>query len=379
LKRDTFADVLVIGAGISGAMIADAISDAGLTVLVADRRGPLLGSTPASTALSQYELDVPLSRLSTMIGSVKAERLWRRSRLALDALRERQRCLGIDACAVNRDAIELDGTVLNEEGLMQEVEARRRAGFETMFLAKRVVHERFGIHRRSAILSYDNLAVDPRRLADGFFRAALARKTKIMVPVEVTEISTNASSVVATTKHGPTIRVRHLIFATGYEFPTVVPQNGHKIISTWAIATRPQPRRLWPERCFIWEASDPYLYLRVTPDCRIICGGEDEDFADEARRDAKLPMKTAVLQRKLKQLFPHVNPRAEFAWCGSFGTTRTGSPTIGPIPRKPRCYAALGYGGNGITFSMMAAQMLRGMIMGVGDPDADLVSFNRGW
>ena len=59
LKRDTSADVLVIGAGISGAMIADAISDAGLSVLVADRRGPLLGSTPASTALSQYELDVP--------------------------------------------------------------------------------------------------------------------------------------------------------------------------------------------------------------------------------------------------------------------------------------------------------------------------------
>jgi len=43
----------------------------------------------------------------------------------------------------------------------------------------------------------------------------------------------------------------------------------------------------------------------------------------------------------------------------------------------PQCYAAMGYGGNGITFSMMAAQMLRGMITGEGDPDADLVSFGR--
>lgn len=41
------------------------------------------------------------------------------------------------------------------------------------------------------------------------------------------------------------------------------------------------------------------------------------------------------------------------------------------------CYAALGYGGNGIVFSMMAAQLLRGLITGVGDPDADLVSFTR--
>lgn len=43
----------------------------------------------------------------------------------------------------------------------------------------------------------------------------------------------------------------------------------------------------------------------------------------------------------------------------------------------PNCYAAMGYGGNGITFSMMAAQMLRGLITGTGDPDSDLVGFHR--
>lgn len=41
------------------------------------------------------------------------------------------------------------------------------------------------------------------------------------------------------------------------------------------------------------------------------------------------------------------------------------------------CYAAMGYGGNGVTFSMMAAQILRGLIVGTGDPDADLFSFHR--
>ncbi len=47
-------------------------------------------------------------------------------------------------------------------------------------------------------------------------------------------------------------------------------------------------------------------------------------------------------------------------------------PTIGAIPGLPNCYVAMGYGGNGITFSMMAAQMLRGMITGAGDPDTRL-------
>ena len=55
----------------------------------------------------------------------------------------------------------------------------------------------------------------------------------------------------------------------------------------------------------------------------------------------------------------------------------TGTPSIGSVPGLAGCYAALGYGGNGITFSMMAAQILRGMIAGNGDPDSDLFSFSR--
>jgi glycine/D-amino acid oxidase-like deaminating enzyme len=39
------------------------------------------------------------------------------------------------------------------------------------------------------------------------------------------------------------------------------------------------------------------------------------------------------------------------------------------------CYAVLGYGGNGITFSMMAAQVLRNILCGQGDADMELLAF----
>ena len=52
-------------------------------------------------------------------------------------------------------------------------------------------------------------------------------------------------------------------------------------------------------------------------------------------------------------------------------------PPSGRVPRMPNCFAVLGYGGNGITFSMMAAQMLRNILSGEGDPDLDLVAFGR--
>ena len=51
LVRDIKTDVLVVGMGISGAMIAEALTADGLDVVVIDRRGAIVGSTPATTAL----------------------------------------------------------------------------------------------------------------------------------------------------------------------------------------------------------------------------------------------------------------------------------------------------------------------------------------
>ena len=257
LRRDIAVDVLVIGAGISGAMTGEALSERGLRVAIVDRRGALNGSTPASTALLQYELDVPLSKLSTRIGRTRAERIWRRSRLALSALNERAKRLGVKADLVERASLYLQGDELDAEGLRNEADARRRASFEIDFLSEAAVKSRFEMSGRTAILGYHNFTADPRRLAAGFLNAALARGAKIYAPVEIDAVEAHSGGVFAMTKGGPIARARHVVFATGYEVPKGAPRHGHKIESTFVIATRPQPRRIWPEGCMIWEASSP--------------------------------------------------------------------------------------------------------------------------
>ena len=377
LTRAVSCDVLVVGAGISGAIIAEALSDAGLDVIIADRRGAVKGSTVASTALLQYEIDTPLSVLSERIGREPAERIWRRSRIAVDALRERTRALGIDAKQATRDSLYLSGNVLDAAGLEAETEARRRVGFEVAYLKPAEVLQQYGIKGRSAIVGRDNYMADPRLLAAGYLNAAIARGARLYAPVEVTDIAASASGVMAATKDGPEIRAKSLVFATGYEMAKGVPKKGNKIISTWVIATKPQPRKIWPTGCIIWEAHDPYLYIRTTRQGHVICGGEDAEIADADARDALNQEKTKRLVEKLGKLLPMIDATADFSWSGSFGDSKTGTPTIGPVPKMPNCYAAMGYGGNGITFSMMAGQMLRGMITGAGDADSDLVSFTR--
>jgi len=264
LTQNVKTDVLVIGMGISGAMIAEALTADGHSVVAIDRRGPLLGSTQATTALVQFEIDQPLSILAGKIGREKAERGWRRSRLAIDGLRARIDHLGINCDAVDRKSLYLAGNVLGPSGLREEVDARRAAGLSAIYLTPSELSDRFGIDRKGALLSHGNLSLDPRKLTAGLLNTAAARGAALYAPVEATGFSESASGVKVTTRDGPTILAKHVILAIGYELTDPVPPGGHRIVSTYAIATRPQKGNVPRDMPLIWESSDPYLYLRST-------------------------------------------------------------------------------------------------------------------
>ena len=63
LQEDVDCDVLVVGAGITGALMASQLSSEGYRTVVIDRRNVAFGSTSATTAMLQYELDKPLYEL----------------------------------------------------------------------------------------------------------------------------------------------------------------------------------------------------------------------------------------------------------------------------------------------------------------------------
>jgi glycine/D-amino acid oxidase-like deaminating enzyme len=375
LTRDVKTEVLIVGMGISGAMIAEMLTGAGHEVALIDRRGPLLGSTAATTALVQFEIDTPLTELAGKIGREKAERAWRRSRLAVANLAEHIDALGIRCDAARRSSLYLAGNVLGPRQLQEEAAARRAAGLGAHYLTRTDLDRGYGIARAAAILSHGNLALDPRKLTAGLLVKALQRKARAYAKVEATSLSDSKDSVIVSTAAGPTITAKHVVLATGYELMDGVPANNHRVISTWAIATKPQRRALWPDEVHIWEASDPYLYMRTTPDGRVVAGGEDEDFTDEARRDELIDQKTNRVAAKVKTLFPELDAEPAFAWTGSFGTTTTGLPIVGPLPRKPRIFAVMGYGGNGITWSRIAAEWVTSALDGRIDSDSDLFAF----
>ncbi len=368
-------DVLVLGAGVSGALVAEAATAKGLSVAVIDRRAPAGGSTAASTALIQFELDTPLVRLVDEMGMQRAGRVWRRSFQAVQDLGTLVQRTGIPCDFAPQNAVYLAGNVLDPGELMRECEMRQSIGLPTKYLNRSDLRGLASIDREAALYSSGAAELNPVQLTGGLLQHAMLRGAQLYAPVNIAEVHPGSSSVALATSEGVEFVGRALVFATGYELADGIPRQGHKRTSTWAFATKPQPEALWPNRELIWEASDPYLYIRATADGRLMVGGEDEDIDDEQRRDALLAIKVEALQTKAKALFPALDVGAAFSWTGTFGESENGMPTIGAVPGMPNCYGVLGYGGNGITFAAMAAQMLVSELLGVSDPDRELFAF----
>jgi glycine/D-amino acid oxidase-like deaminating enzyme len=375
LAANAKADLVIAGAGITGALIAEAATARGFSVIVLDRRPPFHGSTAASTALLQFEIDMPLIRLAEAIGFENARRGWLRSHSAVADLASLVRKLHLRCNFRHRRALYLAGNMLGATELAEEAELRRSIGLPSAFLTSGELRGLAGVERPAALLSEGAADVDPVLLTRGLLRRAMSRGAQLYSPAQLTDVAPSPSKVEMVTADGITLEARALVFATGYELADGVPCGGHRRTSTWAFATKPQPEALWGSGELIWEAADPYLYIRTTADGRVMVGGEDEEFDDEATRDSLLPGKVLALQEKTKRLLPWLDVGADYAWAGTFGESETGLPTIGAVPSMPGCYAVLGYGGNGLTFGVIAAQILTAELCGAPDPDAGLFAF----
>jgi len=378
VSRDLTCDVAVVGAGISGALVALVLAKRGMQVRLLDRRPPMRGSTTASTALLQFEIDLPLTALAERIGLARARRAWRRSLAAVNDLARLVRREGIRCGFAPRQSLYLAGDAYGHRALRREAQERAAAGLPGDFLGRAALCERFALDRTGAILSNGSAVANPVQLTAALLRRAVARGARVHVPADVVEVQAARTGVTLLLGNGHEVRARHVVFCTGYELLRAIPLRGHRIISTWAIAGQPTtPLPTWLGETVVWEASDPYLYLRTTGDGSLIAGGEDADAPSAHTSMSLLRSKARSIVRNVRTLFPDVRLSLTHRWAGAFGTSSTGLPIIDRVPGFPNCHVVAGFGGNGITYSMIAADIVGARLSGSRDGDADLYRVPR--
>lgn len=379
LKNNIKTDVVVMGAGISGALAADALCSDGHDVVVVDKRDCGHGSTAASTALLQYEIDTPLRELIKKVGVDHAVRSYQLCLKSIEDLKHITKRFKDGADFNEKPSFQFTSTKAELVNHQEEMSLRRLHHIsETTWLSADDIKKKFGFTKYGGILSVHGAEIDPFKLSHSLLNSSIKKNLRVYDNTEVVGIDDTKNGVTLKTDLGLEIKAKKLVIACGYESQKYIPKKIEIKKSTYAIISEVQEEKNhWYKNALIWETADPYIYLRITADNRILIGGRDDEFSDPKKRDQNISKKAKQLEKDFKKLFPHIPFRTDYQWGGTFCGTKDGLPYIGSIPTLKNTYFALGFGGNGITFSVIAAQIIADLVADRKNEDQEIFSFQR--
>lgn len=379
LREDLHCDVLVVGGGITGALIAHQCVGAGYDTVLIDKREIGHGSSSATTSMLQYEIDVPLYKLGEQIGVQQARASYTACAQAIDTLAKIAKEIESDAGFTPKESLYLAARKKDVSSLKREFSARRDAGFEVRWMEKDEVSAKFGIAAgHGGILSKKGASVDAFRLLHELLSYNENRGLRVYDRTALVEVAEAAQYNHCTLDTGAVIRTKKMVYCTGYESKYLIKENFVKLSSTYAIVS--EVNRQAADKLsdiLIWDTGSPYLYMRSTDDGRILIGGADEPFRNPLRRDALLEKKEANLRESFSRFFPETEFHTDFVWAGTFGHTKDGLPYIGPHKDFRNTYFVLGFGGNGITFSVVGMDMLSAWLTGEDHYLSGIFAFGR--
>ena len=378
LREDLQCDVLVVGAGITGALISDHLARAGMNVCVIESREAGWGSSSASTALLQYEIDTELQDLAKQYGEADAVLAYKSCEKAIGSLHKIAKSLrGIDFQPMQ--SLYFASRWYNKSRLENEGALRKANGFKLEILDRTALNERFGIDAPVGLLTAVAAETDPYQFAHRLLGRVEKLGGRVHARTALASFKPMRGGVRVETDDGVIIRCKQLIFAAGYESQTWLDQRVASNRSSYAFVSEPMPGELGVlKNTLVWESARPYLYMRRTADERLLVGGEDDKFDIPLRRDARVPGKSEKLAKRVKEMFPDLPMKIAFSWAGTFAETDDGLPFFGAHDQHgPRVHFAMAYGGNGITYSLIGAELLRDKLLGKEHPCEKLFSFDR--
>ncbi|HEY2725746.1 MAG TPA: FAD-dependent oxidoreductase, partial [Parafilimonas sp.] len=348
LSKNIQTEVVIIGGGISGALTAHYLINAGIECILVDGRTIGLGSTCASTSLLQYELDEPLHLLKKKVGEKNAKRAYQLCGQSIDDIIQIMN--DINFKDYKKTGSLFFSTHRSEKKFMQsEFAARKKAGFDVELLSANEVEKSFGLQAEYAIFSSIGCTADAYSLTHALLQYSVKKGLQVFDRTCISHVQYKKNTSLQTTD-GFIIKAKNIVNATGYEVVNFISKNIVDTYCTYAIISEHEEsdNPLWKDNVMMWNTDIPYLYMRLTKDNRIIVGGRDERFSNAFTRQVLVEKKSRQLQKDFHKILPEISFKKEFAWSGTFGKTKDSLPYIGAYKKTPNTYYALGFGGNGI-------------------------------
>jgi len=366
LNTNIESDVVIIGAGITGSLIAHQCIKDGYKTVILDKREVCHGSTSATTSMLQYEIDKPLVELIDLIGEKGAVMSYQACFDSIDQLQKIAKSIKSRCGFENKESLYFASGKKDVPSLKEEFEARKKFGFPVKWLEAKTIEENYHLKNTyGGILSDQGGSIDAFQLAHDLLHYNHKKGLQVFDKTELVNIEYRTRDVVVHTEFGKKIKAKKIIFCNGFESTEIIEEKFVDLLSTYAVVgEQNQDDQSHLNDTLFWNTADPYNYLRTTDDNRLLIGGEDEDFVNAEKRDALLKKKAQKLKNTLVKLLPDYDFRIDFGWAGTFGETKDGLPYIGKHKDFKNAYFVLGFGGNGITFSVIGMEMVSEMMKG---------------
>ncbi len=380
-KGEHVADVVIIGAGLTGALTARLCARAGLSVLVleADRVGR---GAPGDRAggLSPAP-EVPFRTGVERLGLKVARQAWEQWGAAAADAAATLKSLKIPCGATPAETFVLPWRVAERE-LVRDHKAKSAAGLAGTWPSAAAILRQTKLGVPGARRTTGELLIDPYAAVTGVVRAAVRAGATVHEKTCVTKITFDRR--IARVAVGSTvITTPHVVVTTNVATPETKQLRRHVAVrQRFHVLTEPVPvpmrKRLPGSGVVLVDGRQPRRRVRWTPDGRLlISGGDQKALADAALPAAQVAEANELMYETLLMYPDILGLRLAFGWTSTHGHTLDGLPCIGPHRFFPHHLLALAGSGDSLTDAFLASRILFRAAVGKPEKADDAFTWQR--
>lgn len=328
LDKDIDCDVLIIGGGINGAIANYYISKEYKCVLVeANRLG--MSCTSCATALLEYQLDDFASDLEKYMTDSEIIDVYKAGLSAITKLENFVAQYGNHCEFKKKDTLVYSNKKKDINAFIEEYKFRQNAGLDVKYFDRDTNIFPFelecGIYCKGGGAECNPYLLEKQFIENAYNQDSIYENTAIV------DVQKCKGGFIATTSYGEKIKTKRVVFATGFDYSLVTNGTLCDKFITYSIVTNVIKNIKWEHNALVQDYLDPYHYLRILPDNRIIYGGEDVTYNDKVIDDKKAKKKYAMLLKDLKAMLPQYadDINIDYSFCGIFGSTKNNLGYIG--------------------------------------------------
>src|SRR5690606_5122042 len=236
--EDLECDVLIVGGGITGSLIAHQCIDDGYNTILIDKREIANGSSSATTSMLQYEIDTPLHELMDMIGKEGAEASYAAGSRSIDQLGKLCKQIKSKAGFHKKESLYFAALKKDVAWLKKEFDARKQAGFEVQWLEAAEIEKKYQLEKtHGGILSAQGASIDAFVLTHEILAYNVQKGLLVFDKTELKKVIYYSRYQEVTLDTGARVRAKKIVYCVGYESAAMIKQKFVDLISTYAIVS----------------------------------------------------------------------------------------------------------------------------------------------